>query len=141
MSDTLTASVELPLSVFERAVGGDARAFMELAARHYDFAINGHEPVAVAFAQAAVYARLAAAHGDRDDAIAFIYSLDLVSDALREDGWEEAADARLGEAIAIAEGLAEHGDEEFSDMVLKAADAAPRRALELAAIFRAKASK
>ena len=73
MSDALVADPAPALTAFERAVAGDTAACMELAARHYDFALNGHEPHAVAFAQAVVYARLAAAHGDRDDTVAFLY--------------------------------------------------------------------
>ncbi len=135
MSDTLADAAERPLTAFERAVDGDASGFLELAAQHYAYALDGHEPPAVAYAQAVVYIRFAAAMGSEEAAICFLYSLDMLADALRNDGWEEAADVRLGEAIAIAEGLAKQGFEEFGDMVLKAADMAPRRAMEIAGFF------
>jgi hypothetical protein len=137
MSDTLAADPDKPPTVFERACAGDASAFTELAARHYDYAVNGHEPPAVAYAEAAIYLRFAAATGGkRDDVIMFLYALDMLADALRTDGWDEAADAKLGEAIAFAEELASLGDDGFGDMVVKAADAAPKRALEIAQFIR-----
>ena len=137
MSDMLAADPEKPLTVFERACNGEASAFRELAARHYDYAINGHEPHAVAFAEAAIYLRFAAANGGaRDDAVTFLYSLDILADALRADGWDEAADAKLGEAIAFAEELAALGDDGFGDMIVKAADAVPKRAMEIAQFIR-----
>lgn len=111
-----------PVSLHERAACGDADAFSHLAALHYQQAHDGAEPAPIAYAKAVTYARLALiAANTRTDWLNFMYLLDQQADALRAVGLDDLADTAHGEAVALAEFMAENGDEEIAQMVVSSA--------------------
>jgi hypothetical protein len=120
-------------SVHELASRGDARGFAELAGLHHQRGLAGAEPAIIAYARAVDYARLAAAaRGDRQDWLAFLYLLEQHALALREAGLGDLADMANGEAVAIAEFMAEDGDDEIADMLASTADNLTPKALTVA---------
>lgn len=109
-------------SLHELAAFGDARGFAELAGLHYQRGVNGAEPAIVAFARAVDYARLAAmSRGERQDWISFLFLLERNAAALRDAGLGQLADLASGESVAIAELMAEEGDDEIGDMIAASA--------------------
>lgn len=116
-----------------RAARGDGEAFAALAASHYQRGVSGIEPAIIAYARAAEYARLAAmSRGSRHDWMSFLYLLDQHAELLRTAGLTTLADAAQGEAVALAEYMADDGDEEMSQLVAASADGLTPEVLNIA---------
>lgn len=129
---------ERSLSVHELAARGDGAAYAHLADLHYNRAINGDEPRVIAFARSTDCMRFACmARGERQDWLNFLFLLDCQASALRSAGYGALADKVLGEAVALAEYMADDGDEEMSNMVASAAGQLTPEALNVARDLRA----
>ena len=109
------------MSVHERAAGGDWHAFSTLAAAHYKRSQQGLEPQEIALARAVEYGRLAAIKGGRRERVTLLYLLEEHSHALRDAGMDALGDIAQGEAFALAEHMANDGDEEIGNMLVKGA--------------------
>ena len=108
-------------SFHERAANGDAEAFSIIAAAHYKRAEDGAEPAIIALARAVEFGRLAAIRGGRRERVTFLYLLEEHSHALRDAGMDALGDIAQGEAFALAEHMANDGDEEVGNMLVKGA--------------------
>ena len=108
-------------SFHERAANGDAEAFSAIAAAHYKRAEDGAEPAIIALARAVEFGRLAGMKGGRREMITFLYLLEEHSHALRDAGMDALGDIAQGEAFALAEHMANEGDEEVGDLLTKLA--------------------
>ncbi|MFC4293567.1 hypothetical protein ACFO0A_00685 [Novosphingobium tardum] len=109
-------------SIHGLAAQGDVEALNQLAAVHYTRAESGIEPAVIALAKACTFARLAALRGEREEMITFLFLLEQHAHALRDVGLLTMADEAQGEAVALAEHMADDGDEELGRMVVAAAD-------------------
>lgn len=118
----------------DRAARGDHHALAELAGLHYNNAVTGAEPAPMALAQAIAFARLAAVHteGTRADLLALLFLLDQQSEVLRAVGLTDLADREHGQAVCIAEGMAEDGDQEIADMIVSTAASLTPQSLNIA---------
>ena len=126
-------AVEPARSITELASRGDATGFAELAGLHYQRGLTGAEPAIVAYARSVEYARLAAtARGSHQDWLSFLYLLDQNARALRDAGLGHLADLASGKSVAIAEFMAEDGDDEIGDMLAATADRLTAKALTVA---------
>ena len=117
------AGAPADVSLHERAARGDCHAFSTIAAAHYKRAGDGAEPQEIALARAVEFGRLAALSGGRQEMVTFLYLLEQHSHALRDAGLNILGDLAQGEAVALAEHMADDGDEELGRMVVAAADA------------------
>lgn len=117
----INIAVKRPVSVHEAAARGDGEAYAQLANWHYGRGVNGDEPAVIAFARAVDASRFATiARNERQDWLNHLFLLDCYSQALRAAGYGTLADNALGESIALAEYMADDGDEEVSHMVATA---------------------
>jgi hypothetical protein len=110
----------------------DGGAFARMADLHYQRWLNGIEAQVVALERAAEYARLAAAGGSREDWISLLFLLDQHADALRAEGQNDIADLVQAEAVALAEYMANKGDEEVGHMLDASAEHLSPAVLQLA---------
>lgn len=108
-------------SFHERAANGECEAFSIIAAAHYKRAEDGAEPAIIALARAVEFGRLAAIRGGRRERVTFLYLLEEHSHALRDAGMDALGDIAQGEAFALAEHMANDGDDEVGDMLVKGA--------------------
>ena len=120
------------MSVHERAAGGDWHAFSTLAAAHYKRSQQGLEPQEIALARAVEYGRMAAIRGERREMITLLYLLEQHSHALRDAGLNDLGDIAQGEAFALAEHMANGGDEEVADALVNGAGDVKRGVLLIA---------
>lgn len=120
------------MSMHERAAGGDCNAFSTLAATHYQRAEDGTEPPLIALARAVEYGRMAAIRGERREMITLLYLLEQHSHALRDAGLNDLGDIAQGEAFALAEHMANGGDEEVADALVNGAGDVERGVLLVA---------
>ena len=120
------------MSIHERAAGGDCHAFSTIAAAHYKRAEDGTEPAMIALARAVEYGRLAAIRGERREMITLLYLLEQHSHALRDVGLNDLGDIAQGEAFALAEHMANSGDEEVAVALVKGAGDVERGVLLIA---------
>jgi hypothetical protein len=94
-----------------------------LADAHYRRGLAGLEPAIIAFARSVDYARLAAMNrGERLDWLTFLFILDAHAAVLRAAGFTHPADLAQAEALALAEYMADDGDEEIGNMVVASAE-------------------
>ena len=120
------------MSVHERAAGGDWHAFSTLAAAHYKRSQEGLEPQEIALARAVEFGRLAAIKGGRRERVTLLYLLEEHSHALRDAGMDALGDIAQGEAFALAEHMANDGDEEIGNMLVNGAGDVERGVLLIA---------
>lgn len=127
-------------SVHELASRGDADAFAELAGWHYQRGLNGVEPQVIAYSRASDYARLAMiGRGARQDWLNHIFLLEALGGALMNAGLGALATQAIGESVALAETMADEGDEEMAGLVASGASNVAPEALSLARDLREKA--
>ena len=109
------------MSIHDRAADGDGEAFSTIAAAHYKRAEDGTEPAIIALARAVEYGRLAAIKGGRRERVTLLYLLEEHSHSLRDAGMDALGDIAQGEAFALAEHMANDGDEEVGNMLVRRA--------------------
>jgi hypothetical protein len=108
-------------------------AFAELADAYYRHSVAECEPATGALERAAEYARLAAAgRGSREDWFSLLFLLDQHAEALRVEGLSSQADTVQAEAVALAEYMADNGDEEVGRMLVASAEHLSPAVLQLA---------
>jgi hypothetical protein len=112
-----------PASLHQTASQGHGVVFATLAEAHYCNGLNGTEPPMIALARAVDCARLAAMNRrSREDWVTLLYLLDQHAIELAAAGLTSLADKVLAEAVALAESMAEDGDEEVGCMIVASAD-------------------
>ena len=126
MADTIDAELSAAPSIHEQAANGSVKAFNQIAAAHYAHADTGRKPAVIALARAVEFGRLAALKGGRRQLVSFLYLLDQHSHAMREVGLMALADLTHGHAFALAEDMANEGDQEIADMLVRGALSAGR---------------
>lgn len=120
-------------SVHELAAGGDAAAFAELAGWHYERGLSGAEPQVIAYGRATVYSRLALlSRGERQDWLNHCFLLEANGGALQNAGLGHLATQAIAESVALAETMADEGDERMADFVAGGASGIDPAAMTLA---------
>ena len=126
MADTIDAVQPAAPSIHKQAANGNVEALNQIAAAHYADADKGREPAVIALARAVEFGRLAALKGGRQEMVSFLYLLEQHSHAMREVGLVALADLTHGQAFALAENMANEGDQEIADMLVRGARSAGR---------------
>lgn len=111
----------LPLAKLIEGAHGDRDGLRALADASYGYA-QGAEPLhaVICLTEAMTFARLAAAHAQRDDRVSLIFLTSALSKAVRQLGEEAMADHFEAQALVLADELAHEGDEESADIVQQA---------------------
>lgn len=103
------------------AASGDLASLRDLTAAAYALGIDAEPALAfVAYSEAITFARLAASHGGRDDLVSLMFLLSELARVLDEQGETALAICFEAQALLVAEGLVESGDEEIAAMVVRA---------------------
>ena len=126
MVDTIYAEPQSAPSIHEQAANGSVEALSQIAAAHYANANKGREPAVIALARAVEFGRLASLKGGRREMVSFLYLLEQHSHAMRDVGHDALADLTHGQAVALAENMANEGDQEIADMLVRGARSAGR---------------
>lgn len=120
-------------SVHDLAARGDGAGFAELAGWAYQRGLNGDEPQVIAYARAVDQSRLAMiARGDRQDWLNHCFLLEAWGGALTNAGLGTMASRAFAESVAIAETMADEGDEEMAGLVASGASNLAPEVLTLA---------
>ena len=126
MADTIDPEPQAAPSIHEQAANGSVEAFNQIAAAHYANAEKGDEPAVMALARAVEFGRLAALKGGRREMVSFLYLLEQHSHAMRDVGLMALADLTQGLAFALAGDMANEGDHEIADILVRGALSAGR---------------
>lgn len=113
---------ESPKGLHVRAADGDVAALTELAGAYYAKALNREMPPEIALATATVYSRFAGMQGGRAELINHMFLTEQWAMALDARGLDQLAHLYQSEAVAIADLMANEGDEEFGNMLVAAGE-------------------
>lgn len=109
----------------QRAANGDVAALRDLACNAYnELEAHGEDDAiaVVAWAETITCARLAAAHGHARDSEVLVFLLARFAEWQRERGRNDIATKLEAAGLNLASDLADAGDNEFADMIERAAD-------------------
>lgn len=121
---------------FSDAAKGNLFAQRELVMASIEMAANIECVPFLAFYEATVWARMAAAHGDPVDQHLLAACLCHFGKICGEEGLGELASAQAAEALAILDKLADEGSEVSSECFHQLADNVPLQTLQLAKLLR-----
>lgn len=118
LGEILAGVLAAPPPAITRASGGDLDGLTEVAAEEVNAAFD-REGVArlVMLSQGLAFGRLAMAHGKPADAHAVVSLYGEIAALCRELGDHAAGDSFEGQGIALAEMLADAGDDDMADLV------------------------
>jgi len=119
------------------AAAGDLASTRELADEAYRRRLDNNPMIAaMAWTEAITFARLAAARGQSEDQTSLVYLLSSFASWLGAQGQVALATTFEGQALALAEVMAESGCDEMADMIAGSGHRLPAAVFEEARRFR-----
>lgn len=108
-----------------RAAFGDLGALREMAGAAYAAVCEPDASAALCYMEAITFARIASAQGESEDARTLMFLLSTFASFWRAGGDTELETHFEGQALHLAETIADDGDDEVADMVVATAHLLP----------------
>lgn len=110
-------------AALDAAARGDLDALRALTDHSYCSALESEGWLAVmVLAEAITFARLAAAHGDRQDNVNLVFLLSAAAERMQQMGDIDLGNCLEAHSLVVAEEMAEAGDDEMAGVVIRASD-------------------